>query len=167
MRNEKFTTTLKIYSFFIPQQKKPLPFTGNGFYYFFTGKASSESSLKKSYSKMIPILISSRTSKLLRLKMLYTFVRSQGICVANQAAERPCFLRISSMCLPIFILQSLFSSFYFWYFSLQRYEIYLNQSAHYCGNLLCFCTKIAIFSTYACFYTYFLYFSRLLSKKNI
>ena len=55
---------------------------------------------------MTLILISSRTSKLLRLKMLYTFVRSQGICVANHAADLPCFLRISSMCLPILILQS-------------------------------------------------------------
>ena len=167
MRNEKFTTTLKIYSFFIPQQKKPLPFTGNGFYYFFTGKASSESSLKKSYSKMIPILISSRTSKLLRLKMLYTFVRSQGICVANQAAERPCFLRISSMCLPIFILQSLFSSFTFGIFRCKGMK-YISINQHIIVEIFCvFVSKLQSFLQMHAFILIFLYFSRLLSKKNI
>ena len=108
MRNEKWEICYNTGNLYIfhSTTKKPLPFTGNGLNYFPFGKASSESSLKKSYSKMTLILISSRTSKLLRLKMLYTFVRSQGICIANHAADLPCFLRISSMCLPIFILQS-------------------------------------------------------------
>ena len=69
----------------------------SGLYHLALGNASSDS------CKITLILINKRTSKLFRLKMLYTFVRSQGICVANHAADLPCFLRISSMCLPIFI----------------------------------------------------------------
>ena len=75
--------------------------------YLLLGNVSSDNSLKKSCSKITLILISRRASKLLRLKMLYTFVRSQGICVANHAADFPCFLRISSTCLPIFIFSAL------------------------------------------------------------
>ena len=83
----------------------------SGLYHLASGNASSDSSLKKSCCKITLILINKRTSRLFRLKMLYTFVRSQGICVANHAADFPCFLKISSMCLPIFIrFQSRFSS---------------------------------------------------------
>ena len=83
----------------------------SGWYHLALGNASSDSSLKKSCCKITLILINKRASKLFRLKMLYTFVRSQGICVANHAADLPCFLKISSMCLPIFIrFQSWFSS---------------------------------------------------------
>ena len=150
MRNEKWEICYNTGNLYIfhSTTKKPLPFTGNGLNYFPFGKASSESSLKKSYSKMTLILISSRTSKLLRLKMLYTFVRSQGICVANHAADLPCFLRISSMCLPIFIFAVLFSFFTFGTSRLQRYEIYLNISAHCCRILFCKSTKIANFYWY-------------------
>jgi len=47
MRNEKFATTLEIYSFFILIQKTAT-FSSSGLSYFPFGKASSESSLKKS-----------------------------------------------------------------------------------------------------------------------
>ncbi len=43
---------------------------GNGLNYLFLGNASSDNSLKKSYSKITLIRISRRTSRLLRLKML-------------------------------------------------------------------------------------------------
>ena len=89
---------------------KAATFAGNGLNYFVFGNASSDNSLKKSCCKMILILINNRASKLFRLKMLYTFVRSQGISFANHAADLPCFLRTSWMCLPIFIrYQSWFS----------------------------------------------------------
>ena len=90
--------------FSFPDRKiKAATFAGSGLYYFVLGNASSDSSLKKSCCKITLILINKRASRLFRLKMLYTFVRSQGISCANHAADLPCFLRISSMCLPIFI----------------------------------------------------------------
>ena len=104
--------------------------SGNGLYYLVLGNASWDSSKKKSCSKITLILISRRTSKLLRLKILYTFVRSQGICVANQAADLPCLLRISSMRFPMFILSTLNCLTHD--YRMQRYEINLNISALYC-----------------------------------
>ena len=51
------------------EKEKPLPL-GNGFNYLRFGNASSDNSLKKSYSKIMLIRINKRTSILLRLKML-------------------------------------------------------------------------------------------------
>lgn len=99
---------------------------GNGLYYLALGNASSDNSLKKSCCKITLILINKRASRLLRLKMLYTFVLSQGICVANHAADLPCFLKISSMCLPMFIRSVLYLVLLCCY-RLQRYEINLNN----------------------------------------
>ena len=112
------------------EKNKSRYLSGNGLYYLVLGNASWDSSKKKSCSKITLILISRRTSKLLRLKILYTFVRSQGICVANQAADLPCLLRISSMRFPMFILSTLNCLTHD--YRMQRYEINLNISALYC-----------------------------------
>ena len=113
MRNEKweiYDSSGKIFIFHSQGNNKSRCILCSGLYYLAFGNASSDNSLKKSCCKITLILINKRASRLFRLKMLYTFVRSQGICVANHAADLPCFLKISSMCLPIFIrVQSWFS----------------------------------------------------------
>lgn len=52
------------------QEIKAVTYQGNGLNYLRLGNASSDNSLKKSYSKITLIRINKRTSRLLRLKML-------------------------------------------------------------------------------------------------
>ena len=68
MSNKKFGWKLKKNS--TNRKIKAVTYQGNGLNYLRLGNASSDNSLKKSYSKITLIRINNRTSRLLRLKML-------------------------------------------------------------------------------------------------